>query len=504
VVQRINKLGVLITSMIATVAMIMSSTMANVAVPDIMGAFGIGQDQAHWVSTGFYSAMTAGMLLNGWLVTNFGPRNIFIGALTLFSFAGLAGQYAPTFEGVVLARVAQGLCAGIIQPLALTTVFLAYPPEQRGQAMGWFGLTAVFGPTIGPVLGGFIVDFVQWRFVFVAAIPMMLVGALMAWVFVPGRNEQITRTSFNVPSFFMVIGAFMLFLNGISSGQRDGWDTDPVFYMLFSSAILFIIFLIRENKGEQPLLQLRLFKYRTYMASALVAFIFGAGMFGSLYIIPVMVQTVQGVTALEAGLMLLPGGLVSLIVFPIAGRLSTIINPSYTMTFGLAVFGASCWFLGGTGMLTSFWTMAFLIALGRIGLGLVIPSLNLSSMSSVPTDLVPFAAGTMNFVRFTGASIGINTLAIIIDSRTIQYGSNLLETQTVNNPITQEFLLNISERVSSSGLTVSESLAVSKVFLKDILLLKAQELAFQDGYIALAMLFLIGMFAAMILFRKTS
>ena len=148
--------------------------------------------------------------------------------------------------------------------------------------------------------------------------------------------------------------------------------------------------------------------------------------------------------------------------------------------------------------------MAFLIALGRIGLGLVIPSLNLSSMSSVPTDLVPFAAGTMNFVRFTGASLGINTLAIIIDSRTIQYGSNLFETQTVNNPITQEFLLNISERVSSSGLTVSESLAVSKVFLKDILLLKAQELAFQDGYIALAMLFLIGKFAAMILFRKTS
>jgi DHA2 family multidrug resistance protein len=504
VVQRINKLGVLITSMIATVAMIMSSTMANVAVPDIMGAFGIGQDQAHWVSTGFYSAMTAGMLLNGWLVTNVGPRNVFIGALTLFSFAGLVGQYALTFEGVVLARVAQGLCAGIIQPLALTTVFLAYPPERRGQAMGWFGLTAVFGPTIGPVLGGFIVDFAQWRFVFVAAVPMMLVGAIMAWVFVPGRNEKITRTSFNVPSFFMVIGAFMLFLNGISSGQRDGWDTDPVFYMLFSSAILFIIFLIRENKGEQPLLQLRLFKYRTYMASALVAFIFGAGMFGSLYIIPVMVQTVQGVTALEAGLMLLPGGLVSLIVFPIAGRLSTIINPSYTMTFGLAIFGVSCWFLGGTGMLTSFWTMAFLIALGRIGLGLVIPSLNLSSMSSVPTDLVPFAAGTMNFVRFTGASIGINTLAIIIDSRTIQYGSNLLETQTVNNPITQEFLLSISERISSSGLTVSESLAVSKVFLKDILLLKAQELAFQDGYIALAMLFLIGMFATMILFRKTS
>ena len=227
--QPINQLGVLITCMIATVAMIMSSTMANVAIPNIMGAFGIGQDQAHWVSTGFYSAMTAGLLLNGWLITNFGPRNIFITALTVFSFAGLIGQYAPTFEGVVLARVAQGLCAGIVQPLSLTTVFLAYPPERRGQAMGWFGLTAVFGPTIGPVLGGFIVDFAQWRFVFVAAVPMLMVGAIMAWIFVPGRTAKTGRSPLNIVSFIMIIGAFMLFLNGISYGQRDGWDTDPVF-----------------------------------------------------------------------------------------------------------------------------------------------------------------------------------------------------------------------------------------------------------------------------------
>ena len=113
-----------------------------------------------------------------------------------------------------------------------------------------------------------------------------------------------------------------------------------------------------------PLLQFGLFRYKAYIASALVAFIFGAGMFGSLYIIPIMVQTVQGVTALEAGLMLLPGGLVSLLVFPFAGRLSTIIHPSYIMTIGLAIFAVSCWLLGGTGILTTFWMMAFLIALG--------------------------------------------------------------------------------------------------------------------------------------------
>jgi hypothetical protein len=148
--------------------------------------------------------------------------------------------------------------------------------------------------------------------------------------------------------------------------------------------------------------------------------------------------------------------------------------------------------------------MAFLIALGRIGLGLVIPSLNLSAMSSVPQDLVPFAAGTMNFVWFTGASLGINTLAIIIDSKMIQYGSSLLETQTFNNATTQEFLGNMTERLLSYGLSASEGAMVSKVYLKNILLLKAQESAFQDGYVALLILFILGMFATMMLFKKNN
>ncbi|MBH68830.1 MAG: MFS transporter [Rhodospirillaceae bacterium] len=501
-VKKINKVAVTVTAMLAMIAMIMSSTMVNVAIPDIMGAFGIGQDQAHWISTGFLSAMTAGMLLNAWLVTNFGPRNVFIGALTFFSVVAIGGQYAPTFEGVVIARIAQGLCAGLIQPLALSTVYLAYPPEQRGPAMGWFGLGIVFGPTIGPVLGGMIVDFAQWRFVFSAPVPIMVIAALMASMFMPGRDLNKPRTPFNIFSFFSITAAIMLFLSGISAGQRDGWNTDPVFYMLFGSALALTIFLLVESGSRAPLLQIRLFQYRNYVASALIAFIFGAGMFGSLYIIPVMVQTIHGFTALKAGLMLLPGGIVSMIVFPVAGRLSTKVNPSRTIAVGLGVFGISCWLLADTGMLTSFWIMAFLVAFGRIGLGLVVPSLNLSGMNAVPNELVPFAAGTLNFVRMTGASIGVTTLAIIIDNRSVGYLASILATQTPNNFVTQDILQNLSRQLAHSGLTNLEEMVSSMTYLKMLLSLKAQELAFQDGHASLGMLFVIGMIASIFLFRR--
>ena len=498
----VNKFGVTITAMLAMISMIMSSTMVNVAIPDIMGAFGIGQDQAHWISTGFLSAMTAGMLLNAWLVTNFGPRNVFIGALALFSVTAFAGQYAPTFGGIVAARFVQGLCAGLIQPLAMSTVFLAYPPNERGTAMGWFGMGIVFGPTIGPVLGGLIIDAVHWRFVFAAPVPIMFIAAGFASIYMPGRDETTTRASFNVISFLMITAAIMMFLNGISIGQREGWGSTSVFVLLFGSACALITFFAREVSSTAPLLQLKLFKSRTYVASAVIGFVFGAGMFGSLYIVPVMVQTVQGFTALKAGLMLLPGGLVSMLVFPIAGRLSTLVPPVYTIAVGLTAFGVSCFMLAGAGISTAFWTMAIMVAFGRIGLGLVVPSLNLSAMSAAPRELVPYAAGTLNFIRLTGASIGVSTLALIIDSRIVGHGHTLLATQTAENPVTREMLTALARRLEVAGLSEFERAGAAMVYLKNALLLKSHELAFQDGHLALGALFVVGVATTMLMLRR--
>ena len=498
-----SRIGISVTAMLAMIAMIMSSTMVNVAIPDIMGAFGIGQDQAHWISTGFLSAMTAGMLLNAWLVTSFGPRNVFIASLALFCLTAFAGQYAPTFTGVVLARFAQGLCAGLIQPLAMTTVFLAYPPEQRPVAMGWIGMGIVFGPTIGPVLGGFIVDIAHWRLVFAAPVPVMAVAAAMAALYLPGRSDDDgPGARFNLPSFALVTGALILLLNGITIGQREGWSDRTVFLLLFTACAAMLWFVIREFRSEAPLLQLRLFAYRTYVASAIVAFIFGAGMFGSLYVVPVMVQTVQGYTALKAGLMLLPGGIASMFTFPLAGVLSARFRVSHTITAGLGVFAVSCALLAGAGMLTDFWTMALLVAFGRIGLGLVIPPLNLAALSAVPRDLVAYAAGTLNFIRMTGAALGVSILALILDSRIAGHGRELASSQTADNGTSMAMIATISRELAATGLTDHQRAMASTAWLREALVLKANELAFQDGFLVLVGLFAVAMATTMVLLRR--
>lgn len=293
-----------------------------------------------------------------------------------------------------------------------------------------------------------------------------------------------------------------MFLNGISIGQREGWDSTLVFGLLFGSACALIAFLVREVSSAAPLLQLKLFRSRTYVASAVIGFVFGAGMFGSLYIVPVMVQTVQGFTALKAGLMLLPGGIVSMLVFPLAGRLSTLVPPVYTIAIGLALFGASCLMLAGTGVSTAFWTMALMVAFGRIGLGLVVPSLNLAAMTAAPRELVPYAAGTLNFIRLTGASIGVSALALIIDGRSVNHGDTLRATQTAENPVTREMLTAIAQRLEAAGLSEIDRAAAALVYLKNALLLKSQELAFQDGYLALVALFAVGIGTTMLMLRR--
>jgi len=498
----VSKLGVTVTTMIAMISMIMSSTMVNVAIPDIMGAYGIGQDQAHWMSTGFLAAMTVSMLLNAWLVARFGPQAAFQGAVALFIIAAVIGQTSPSYGGLIVARVVQGVCAGIIQPLAMSTVFLVYPPEERGRAMGWFGMGIVLGPTIGPVLGGVIVDTVAWPWVFSAPVPVMIVSAAMGWIYLPARDPAARRVTVNMISFALITAALWLFLNGITEGQRDGWDADRCFILLIGSAASFAWFLYREATHPAPLIQLRLFSVWHYTASAVVAFVFGAGMFGTLFLVPVMVQTVQGFTATKAGMMLLPGGLVAMMVFPLAGRLSETVPAVWTISIGLSVFGLSCLWLASAEIATGFWTLALLVAFGRVGLGLVMPALNLGAMSSVPRDLVPSAAGTLNFIRMTGAAIGVNALAIVIDSRIATHAQGLAATQTPGNVPLSELIAMLSARLAASGVPAGDREPAALGYVRGLVDLKAHELAFHDGFAMLTIAFGVGLVTTLVLMRN--
>ena len=237
------------TVMMGTIATILTATIVNVALPDIMGAFGMGQDKAQLLSTGFLAAMTGTMLLNAWMVERLGQRATFMLAVTVFIAASVMGGLAPAEGVLILARVLQGGAAGILQPLAMQVIFQVFPPEKRGSAMGIYGIGVVLAPALGPALGGIMVDSFSWRYVFFMAVPFCLVGLFLATLFLPGRDASASSRKFDWIGFGLMTVFLVTLLNGLSNGQRDGWFSDSIlrdFAVALVSGIGFIVWEFRD------------------------------------------------------------------------------------------------------------------------------------------------------------------------------------------------------------------------------------------------------------------
>ena len=487
------------TVTLGMIATIMASTMINVAIADIMGAYGVGQDRVHWLVTGFLAATTTCMLLNAWFVRNLGPRNTFILASLLFTAASIVGQVAPNFETVVAARIAQGACAGLIQPLGLNVIFMAFPRAERGKAMGMFGVGVMVGPAIGPIVGGVIVDAVDWHFVFTGAVPFMALGAVMATRYLPGRSDDVPRVPLNWLSFLLVAVAVGCFLNGISSGRRAGWDSVTMLSLFLAAALAVIGFIEVESRTKRPLLNLKLFTYRSFAVTTLVSFVFGAGMFGTFYLMPVFVRTAQGYTGTKTGMLLLIANLPSFVMFPIAGWIAQRIRPVYPIAAGMLMFGVSAFALSYVDQNTSFAFMAGWNALGMTALALAMPALTSAALQDLDAELLPYGAGTMTFIRMLGGAMGVGCLAIVLETRMLFHSDALTATQTTETGATGSLLTGVVDLLARAGVSAADRLPYAYDYLGDIIAARADAMAYQDGYLVLSVGFAIAALCALIL-----
>lgn len=478
-----------IAVMLGMMCTIMASTMANVAIADIMGAFGVGQNRVHWVSTGFLAATTVCMLLNAWFVHNLGPRNTFLLASALFALAGLLGHFAPTFEGVVAARVLQGACGGVVQPLSLSVIFTVFPAHERGRAMGLFGVGVMLGPALGPLYGGIVIDLLDWRYVFTGPLIFMALGAALGARYLPRRSPGAARARLNWTLLGLAALAITGFLNGITTGQQQGWDSIPVFAMLLVSALATLAFIEIESRTDHPLLNLRLFTDRSFVVTSVVGFVFGAGMFASFYLMPVFVRTVQGFTGTRAGVLLLLGELVTFAVFPLAGWLVQRYPPVYPVAIGMLGFGASSLALSTIDVDSGFAMLVGFIALGRIGLGLAIPAVTAAGLQHLGADLIAHGAGTMNFIRMLGGALGVNCIALTLDLRSAHYFDRLAATQQTLSGTTRSLVDGMAGLLAHEGVPLAQRLPYALAYLEEMIAARADALSFQDGYLALALLF---------------
>ncbi|MCG8392584.1 MAG: multidrug efflux MFS transporter [Pseudomonadales bacterium] len=414
-----------ITVMLGTMSVVLASTIINVAIPTIMGEFALAQDQVHWLATGFLAAMTVGMLSNAWCTHRFGAKGAYLLAMALFIGVSVLGAVSESFPLLVASRVGQGLLAGLIQPLAMITIFQVFPLNRRGQAMGIYGLGVVLGPAIAPAIGGVLVDTLSWRAVFLVVLPACVAGMVMAWRYLPGRDGDARPVRLDVAGLLLLaIGATAL-LWALANGHRRGWQDTVLLLALSGGVALLCLFAFWQRRTRHPLMDLRVFRYRGFTGSFIVSMVVGAGVFASTYITPLYFQQVLGESAASAGLMLMPAGLAMAFTFPLAGHLTDRMPEARLVLIGVILFALNMVLMAGASLATSAVWLVWWTLLGRVGLGLMMPPSSTGALGLLPPALIPQGSGIFNFARQIGGALGVNLCALSIQFFSHHHGETV-------------------------------------------------------------------------------
>ncbi|MDP6691203.1 MAG: DHA2 family efflux MFS transporter permease subunit [Alphaproteobacteria bacterium] len=490
------------TAMLGTAATALMATMTNVAVPVIMGAFGVGQDKVHWISTGFIAAMTISMLLSDWCVRAFGMKVTYIGAMAVFIFGGIMGGLSNSIDLIIVARVLQGAGAGIGQPLAMVLILQVFPVEWRGRAMGLMSVGIMAAPAVGPAIGGVLLDSFNWQYVFFMSAPVPAVGIILAMVFMPGGERRRELPAFDWTGLVLVSLCIACSLTGLSSGQREGWGA-PIISVLFSIGIISgAAFIFWQLVTPSPLLQVRVFANRRFSASIIVGLVLSLGFYGAGYLVPVFVQTVQGYSPTRSGLLMIPGGVFMMLILPIWGRLSDKL-PSYQITlFGLGVYGCSSLLMMQAATDTGFWVFVSWLMLGRLGQAAMMPTLMVTAVSTLKQEYLSQGAGALNFMRNLGGAVGVNMVAVLLGQRTAFFSDAYAGLQTPDNSATQHFMLQFAHILNQLGWPFEMTRSGVLYLVGRSVHSQASMMAFKDVFLFIALAFFAAMIPALLL-RET-
>lgn len=480
------------TAMLGSFATVLTGTIINVAIPEVMGAFGIGQDQAQWLSTGFLAAGTVTMLLAAWCNAAFGMRTTYVASMLVFLLGSILGGIAPNPELLIASRVIQGAAAGILGPLSMVINYQIFPARHRGLAMGIFGIGVVLAPALGPALGGLVIDNFNWRYVFYIAIPFTMVSIPLAIMFMPEREHGTKVPKLDWLGVILSSIFLVSLLTGLSNGERDGWESANIVALMGCAVISLTAFIWWQNHVAEPLLNLHIFAHGRFLAASIVTFILGAGLYGSTYLLPLFLQTLQHISPTNSGLLMVPAGLAMAALFPVAGALSDRLQPRYVIIAGLLLFALSSWLMRLIDYDTPYGQLLFWAIIGRVGMALIFPSLNAASLASLPLSLLSQGSGAINFLRQLGGAFGVNLLSILLAQRTAEYSAAYTATQT-SQPATLELLQTIQDLIFGERLGFLMQFDRSFGFLSDTLHGRAMVMAYREGFLAIALIFIIAL-----------
>ncbi|MCL5028075.1 MAG: DHA2 family efflux MFS transporter permease subunit [Bacteroidetes bacterium] len=434
--------------MIGTFMAVLDATIVDVSLAKIMATFGIGVDSVKWVATAYLLVFAVMLPTSGWIADHFGYKRTYSMGLSLFTLGSLLCSFSWNETALIFFRVIQGAGAGFIMPVGMAIVTREFPPEKRGVALGFWAIAAAASVSLGPTLGGYLIDNFSWHSIFDINVPVGIVGIFAT--FVIQREYRTARTrSFDIAGFISVSVFLTTLLIALSDGNAEwntgGW-TSPFIISCFALSIIgLVVFLIVELNIKHPLIDLSLLKNFNFAMANIVLFIFGMGMFGSTFLLPLYLQNGLGYTAFQAGSLFLPIGIIMAIMAPIAGTFSDKMNPKIIALIGIMLLASSLFVNRYLSLFSETSSIMISLYLRGLGMGLIFTPLSAMALSEIPRERMAQASGLFNVLRQIGGSFGVALMGTLLTDRTIFHYTFYGEAVNKYSPVAKNIVGGLSE-----------------------------------------------------------
>lgn len=394
----------------------LNQTLLNVALSDLMNTFSVSPTTIQWLATGFMLVNGILVPITAFLMKRFSTRQLFISAMLFLLAGSVVAACAMNFGMLLTGRMIQAVGAGIILPLMMTVIVYLFPEERRGAIMGKVGFAIIFAPAIAPTLAGFIIDYLSWRWLFISLIPFIVIIIVLAYKYLMNVNEG-AKSKIDLISLIYSTFGFGLLLFGFSSAGSRGWDDGVILTTIGAGLIIIFLFCQRQLSSQDPLLNLSVFRYKMYSMTTIINVAITIIMYADLILLPMYLQDGRGFSALDAGLLLLPGAIINAFLSPVTGKLFDKYGAKPLFIFGLVLVALSMWLVIDLSSTTSYVYILVRTIILRIGLAFITMPLNTAALNAIPRELASHGSAVNNTIRQLAGAIGT---AVIVTVYTLQ------------------------------------------------------------------------------------
>jgi DHA2 family multidrug resistance protein len=493
--KTINKWLITITVMLPAVMEIIDTSVANVALPHMQGSLNAGTDEVTWVLTSYLVANAVVLPMTGWLSRVFGRKRFLMTCIALFTLASLLCGAAPNLAALIFFRILQGAAGGALIPISQAILMETFPPNQRGMAMAIFGVGAMFGPIIGPALGGWITDNMSWRWIFYVNLPLGIIALIMCafFIFDPDYLRQKAGTlKIDYWGLFLLVASMGSLQVVLDKGQQEDWFNSS-FIITFSiiTVISLVALIWVELTHEHPIINLRLFKNVSFSAGNLIMFVVGFALYSSIVLIPLFLQTLMGYSATNAGMVMAPGGVATLITMPFVGAALAKRDGRKIIFIGLLLGATSMFIMQGLNLQGAFWNYTWPRIVLGFGLAMIFVPLTTVTLATISRTEMGNATGMFSLLRNIGGSVGIAMAATLLSRYQQFYQTSLVANVNPYNPVWQTRFDSLKQALISKGIAISQADTTALGMMYGAVRRQAGALAFNRIFFIIGLAFLI-------------